>query len=127
MKINRFVISLCCLLCASGVLSSAQETTPTIVPPAAVQNSSATFPRLVSFSGTIVNAGKPVTGRIPVIFSLYPEQEGGTPVWSETQVVQTDAQGHYTVLLGATEPSGLPLDAFTSGTARWLEIGRAHV
>jgi hypothetical protein len=33
-----------------------------------------------------------------------------------------DDQGHYTVLLGATQPDGLPLDLFTSGRARWLAV-----
>jgi hypothetical protein len=40
----------------------------------------------------------------------------------ETQKVQLDAQGRYTVLLGATEPDGLPLDLFTSSKARWLGV-----
>jgi len=36
--------------------------------------------------------------------------------------VQTDEQGHYTALLGANTPEGLPLDLFTTGSARWLVI-----
>jgi len=34
-------------------------------------------------------------------FSLYEVQEGGSPLWSESQKVRTDDQGRYTVLLGA--------------------------
>jgi hypothetical protein len=55
-----------------------------------------------------------------VTFSIYEFQEGGAPLWSESQKVQVDAQGHYTVLLGANTPGGLPLDLFASGVARWL-------
>ncbi len=55
-------------------------------------------------------------------FSLYELQEGGTPLWTETQTAQLHAQGHYTVLLGASSPEGLPLDLFTSGAARWVGV-----
>ena len=56
----------------------------------------------------------------------FAEQEGGTPLWTETQVAETDAQGNYTVHLGATNPQGLPLDLFTTGAARWLAIQTAE-
>src|SRR5208282_4875186 len=36
--------------------------------------------------------------------------------------VNLDAQGHYTVMLGAVSPNGLPLDLFTSGKALWLGV-----
>lgn len=48
-------------------------------------------------------------------FALYEEQQGGTALWSETQNVALDDQGRYTVLLGSTQPEGLPLDLFASG------------
>ena len=67
-------------------------------------------------------AGKPATGAITATFSLYEFQEGGSPLWVETQNLQLDDQGRYTVLLGATQPEGLPLDLFTSGRARWLGV-----
>jgi hypothetical protein len=38
----------------------------------------------------------------------------------ETQNATLDRSGHYTALLGATKPDGLPMDLFTSGEARWL-------
>ena len=31
-----------------------------------------------------------------------------------------DSQGHYSVLLGSTDPAGLPLDLFATGKPRWL-------
>ena len=62
------------------------------------------------------------TGAIGVTFSLYALQEGGSPLWSESQQVQLDSQGRYSVLLGATMPEGLPLDLFTSGEALWLGV-----
>ncbi len=113
------VISACCLLCAFSPISFAQDS----VSPATIQTTGSTVPRLVSFSGVIKDAaGKPVTGPVSVTFSLFAEQEGGTPLWSETQIAEADAQGNYTVHLGATHPAGLPLELFTTGAARWLAI-----
>jgi hypothetical protein len=64
-----------------------------------------------------------MTGSISLTFSLYESQEGGNPLWVETQKAEVDKQGHYTVLLGATQPSGLRLDLFTTGQRRWLGVG----
>ena len=33
-----------------------------------------------------------------------------------------DADGHYSVLMGATQNEGMPLDLFTSGEPRWLGV-----
>jgi len=70
-------------------------------------------PRLVKFSGVMTDAaGKPAAGVVTASFSLYEFQEGGSPLWVETQNLQLDHQGRYTVLLGATQPEKLPLDLF---------------
>ncbi|MGA8026437.1 MAG: hypothetical protein WB992_04775, partial [Bryobacteraceae bacterium] len=114
---------MCCLLYAFSAVSAAQEQAQAPAPPAAIQTAGSTVPRLVSFSGVIKDAaGKPVTGPVSVTFSLFAEQDGGFPLWSETQVAEPDAQGNYTVHLGAASPAGLPLDVFTTGAARWLAI-----
>ncbi len=55
-------------------------------------------------------------------FSLYSEQTGGVPLWSEVQNVQVDQAGHYTVQLGATQPEGLPVELFASAQAQWLGV-----
>ncbi len=53
------------------------------------------------------------------IFALYADQAGGAPLWVETQNVTCDAQGHYTVVLGAAHtaacPSGYSLAALPDG------------
>ena len=87
------------------------------------QTEGATVPRLVTFSDVLKDAsGKAVMGTVTVAFSVYELQEGGPPLWIETQAVRADALGRYTVLLGATQPDGLPLDLFTTGRARWLGV-----
>ena len=92
-------------------------------------------PRLIKFSGelnpplaqTAPNEGH-AGGKnaspavLTATFCLYELQEGGSALWSETQKVRVDDQGRYSVLLGATQPEGLPLDLFTSGQALWLGV-----
>jgi hypothetical protein len=80
-------------------------------------------PALVNFSGLLIDAkDKPVTSFTGVTFSLYAEQQGGSPLWLETQNVQPDKAGHYSVMLGATTTQGLPANLFASGQARWLGV-----
>ena len=55
-------------------------------------------------------------------FALYAEQTGGAPLWLETQNVTPDANGRYTVYLGANHANGVPLNLFASGEARWLGV-----
>ena len=62
------------------------------------------------------------TGIAGATFAIYKDQSEGAPLWLETQNVQPDAKGNYTVQLGATKPDGLPLDLFTSGEGRWLGV-----
>jgi len=82
-----------------------------------------TVPRLINFNGIITSAsGKPLTTSVAITFSLYSQQQGGSALWSEIQTVQPDAEGHYSVFLGAANAAGLPLDLFTTGTARWLAV-----
>ncbi len=67
----------------------------------------------VEFSGVLRDAsGQPLTGVVGLTFALYQEQEGGAPLWLDTQNVELDAQGRYTVRLAA------PLDLH----ARWVGI-----
>ena len=98
------------LILALGVLASAQ-------------NKTATVPRLITFGATLKDAaGKPQTGPVALTFSLYTEPDSRTPVWQETQNVDADVLGSYTVLLGAASPNGMPLDLFSSRNALWLGV-----
>ena len=80
-------------------------------------------PGMVKFTGTLNDTnGKPLTGTVGVTFLLYPEQSGGTPLWMETQNVQADKAGHYSVMLGSATSHGIPAKAFAAGEARWLGV-----
>lgn len=82
-----------------------------------------TVPRLVRFAGTARDLnGNALTGVVGITFSLYAEQSGGAPLWLETQNVQADSNGHYSVLLGTTQTDGLPAELFTSEQARWVGV-----
>jgi hypothetical protein len=61
----------------SLVLSlAAQSSSPTV----------AQVPPLIQFSNVATDGnGKPLTGVIGITFSLYQEQQGGSPLWLETQ------------------------------------------
>ena len=116
-----FVLSLQAQQSSSGTSAASQGG------PVASQNTQTAnpaVPRLTSFSGIVQDsAGKPPgAGVVGITFSLYEEQEGGSPLWAEIQNVQLDDQGRYSVLLGLMQPGGLPLDLFTTGKARWLGV-----
>jgi hypothetical protein len=103
------------LLVMACVLNAQQQ--PTGSPWTAV------VPRLVNFSGRAIDAqGKTISGIVGITFAIYKDQSEGSPLWLETQSVQADAKGNYTVQLGATEAEGLPLELFSSGEARWLGV-----
>jgi hypothetical protein len=90
---------------------------------AAQSQPAAEVPRLVRYSGALINAaGKSLTGVVGVTFALYDEEHGGNTVWMETQNVQCDPSGHYTATLGATRNEGIPADVFASAQGRWLGV-----
>lgn len=89
----------------------------------ATNRSNVVVPPLVNFSGTLTDLnGKALTGMVGVTFALYKDSQGGAPMWLETQNVQPDETGHYSVMLGSTTSTGLPADIFVAGEARWLGI-----
>jgi hypothetical protein len=95
----------------------AQTTTSTSTSP------STQVPRLIRFSGVAKDeSGKPITGGVGILFSLYKDQQAGAPLWMETQNVQADAAGHYMALLGSESADGVPLELFSSGEAQWLGV-----
>jgi trimeric autotransporter adhesin len=122
---SRFLSTLL-VACSGLTLLVAQESSSvsTTVAPAAVPAAvPAIVPAMVNFPGTLTDLnGKPVTGLVGVTFLLYREQQGGAPLWMETQNVRPDKAGHYSVMLGSTTSQGLPADLFVSGEARWLGV-----
>jgi hypothetical protein len=101
-----------CLL--AGLLSGQNPLTPSVAK---------ATPRLIRFSGSLRESGGTVCpGSASITFALYAGQQGGSPLWLETQAVACDESGSYTALLGSTTAEGLPLDLFANDDERWLGV-----
>ena len=97
--------------------------TPWIAQVSTAQQAATAVPTLVKYSAALRDLnGKPLSGVVGVTFLLYKDEQGGAPLWMETQNVTLDKNGHYTVVLGSTTAQGLPTDLFASGEARWLGV-----
>ena len=96
--------------------AGAQQSATTAEPSGAV-------PPLVNFASTLSDINsKPIVGVTGVTFLLYKDQQGGSPLWMETQTVTTDENGRYSVTLGAGSATGLPANLFVAGESRWLAV-----
>jgi trimeric autotransporter adhesin len=81
-------------------------------------------PSLVRYDGTLKDAQGSAISSVTVgmTFAIYRQQDGGAPVWIETQNITTDAAGGYSALLGSTTATGLPSDLFSQVEQRWLGV-----
>jgi len=96
-----------------------------LVPAAFAQLASPlTVPNLVRYGGTLrdANGASISSTTVGVTFAIYKQQDGGAPIWMETQNVNSDASGNYSALLGSTTATGLPADLFSQPEQRWLEV-----
>ena len=106
---------------AQQVLRSTENVLAKPTPPAA--SAPTAVPALIPYSGAGVGAdGRAITGEVPVTFMIYKDEVGGDPLFTESQTAAFDTTGHYAVELGATLSSGIPIDLFGTGEARWLEV-----
>ncbi len=98
-------------LAGSAAAQNASTAVPTSVPP------------MISYAGVLRDsAGKVVASTTGVTFLIYMDEQGGGPLWMETQSVTPDKAGHFTVQLGAYSAHGITSDLFQSGEARWLAV-----
>ncbi len=90
----------------------------------AQQAATTTVPNLIRYGGVLKDAqGAPLSSTtVGITFAIYKQQDGGAPVWMETQSVATDAGGNYSALLGSTTANGLPGDLFSQEEQRWLGV-----
>ncbi len=89
----------------------------------AQEQATTSVPNLIRYGGTLKDAsGAPIASATGVAFAIYKQQDGGAPVWMETQNVSTDAGGNYSVLLGSTTATRLPSDIFSQEEQRWLGV-----
>src|SRR4029077_10409425 len=111
---SRFFLVLLLMGCMSltGMTLAAQQS-------GTVQDgapASGAVPNLIRYSGVLRDAsGAVLTTLSGVTFLIYRDEQGGPPLWMETQNVQPDKAGRYTVQLGAVSKGGLPADVFMTG------------
>ncbi|MGO9441376.1 MAG: hypothetical protein ACLPXM_12630, partial [Terriglobales bacterium] len=105
------------------VSSTAQAQASPAAAPSEGAAAAISVPRLVKFSSVVQdNAGNPRSGITGITFALYKDQSGGAALWLETQNVSLDAQGRYTVLLGANNAEGVTPELFSANQAQWLGV-----
>jgi hypothetical protein len=93
------------------------------VPNPSASSAATAVPPLVRYAGAAKDAdNKPLTGEITMSFLIFNQEQGGSPLWVESQNVALGSGGSYQVQLGAASVNGLPLDLFANGEARWLEV-----
>jgi hypothetical protein len=115
------LIGVACLASFAGAFAQAPNL-PIARPVAATAPTA--VPALVSYSGIAFGSdGKPLApAATSITFLIYNDPQGGEPLFTESQIVSPDSAGRYKVQLGATMPNGIPVDIFSTGAARWLEI-----
>jgi hypothetical protein len=114
-KMYRGTTATMCLLSLMATIAVAQSTSGS--------DSSGTVPQLVKFTGVLKDdVGHIKTGMVGLTFAVYKEEEGGAPLWLETQNVAADNEGNYSVLLGSTKTEGLPAELFSVNEPRWLGV-----
>ncbi len=86
-------------------------------------SASTAVPPLIPYSGVVSTVpGAQPAAAASITFLIFKDEQGGEPLFTETQSVAVDATGHYKAQLGATLANGIPMDLFATGEARWLEV-----
>ena len=119
-RLGGWAYILCLFLVSCAGQQPQREAKTELGPPPRVN--ATPFPGTFKFRGVLEDArGQPLSGVVGVTFSIYDDPQGGAPLWTETQNVEANDEGHYSVVLGTTKDEGLPPEFF-SKQARWLGV-----
>ncbi len=124
MKLDKkvWLFTLCMIFELSWAAAQTMPSAPATPTPMAASAATA-VPPMIPYSGTALDSrGNALTGEKIVTFLIYKGEQGGEPLFAETQTVTPDRAGQYRVQLGASLSNGIPIDLFASGEARWLEV-----
>src|SRR6516162_9189527 len=117
-RLHLSVLLIGCM-CLTGLAPAVQQS---LTAPGGATASGA-VPNLIKYSSVLKDgSGAVITALSGVTFLIYKDEQGGAPLWMETQNVQPDKAGRYAVQLGAVSKDGLPPDVFMTGEARWLAV-----
>jgi hypothetical protein len=82
--------------------------------------SSAQVPQMINYQGKLTtNAGAPVNDTLQVVFTIYADEAGTAPLWTETQPTVEILKGVFNVLLGSV--NSIPYSVF-DGSIRYLGV-----
>lgn len=89
--------------------------------PAMQANSDLPAARTLNLRGQLrAHEGEQPTGVLGVLFAIYDQQEGGTPLWQETQNVEVNKRGRFKAQVGSTKREGIPPELFQTEKPLWL-------
>jgi hypothetical protein len=78
----------------------------------------AQVPQMINYQGKLTTpAGAPVTDTLQIVFTIYADEAGTTPLWTETQPNVEILKGVFNVLLGSVNP--ISFSVF-DGSTRYL-------
>jgi hypothetical protein len=80
----------------------------------------AQVPQMINYQGKLTtSAGAPVNGTLQMVFTIYADSNGTTPLWAETQPTVVVDKGVFNVLLGSVD--SIPYSVF-DGSIRYLGV-----
>ncbi len=80
----------------------------------------ARVPPVINYQGKLTNpSGAPVNGTLQMVFTVYSDTGGITPLWTETQAAVVIDKGVFNVLLGSVD--SIPYSVF-DGSIRYLGV-----
>jgi hypothetical protein len=79
--------------------------------------------RVLRMTGVLRSPDGSAAGPVETVtYSIYDQETDGSPLWQETQNVNVDGQGRYSLLLGAVTRDGVPPALFAAGESRWVGV-----
>lgn len=90
---------------------------------AVVTATAADLEKTIGYSGYLREGGSPITGTRDLVFAIYSDAAGGTPLWTETITGVIFMDGEFSVALGSVTPFGTASGLnFHSNTQYYLGI-----
>lgn len=125
-KKRHYAIALSALLTFMLLVSLSSAGQSTATSPASSQLSTvgaSQSPKTIKITGTVSGFSERMEpSRFAMVFTLYKEQTGGSPVWMETQNVNVRVRGGYSAVLGTQAPENLPENLFSGTETFWLGV-----
>jgi hypothetical protein len=78
--------------------------------------------RILVLRGTLRDReGKPLSGDIGMLFTIYSRETGGVPMWQESQIVQANERGRFKALIGSMTQEGVPQEVPEAESNLWVD------